>query len=221
MLKAIIVGGGNGGQAMLRLFRSVCELSIIGVVDIKVDAPAVVEAREAGIPTFTSLTDALKLADLDFVFDVTGNQKVAEIIAANKPPHVHLADSNVCNIMYLLAQHQAEQAEKLRGQIENLADSVADAKQSIQSTGEVIDFIKRVAAQTNLLGLNAAIEAARANEHGRGFAVVANEVRKLADDSVKATEKIGQILGKIGHAMQTIIDGIEKTMALAKGSYKG
>lgn len=218
MLNAIIVGGGNGGLAMLRLFRSVTDLRIVGVVDIKNDAPAIVEAKAVGIPAFTSIADALKTADLNLVFDVTGNQKVAETITANKPAHVHLADSNVCNVMYLLAQHQAEQAEKLRVQIEKLAESVDDAKQSIQSTGEVIEFIKRVAAQTNLLGLNAAIEAARANEHGRGFAVVANEVRKLADDSVKATEVIGQTLGTIGRAMQRIIDGIEKTMVLAKGS---
>lgn len=221
MLKAVIVGGGNGGLAMLRLFREVPEVNIAGVVDIKTDAPAVAEARNSGIATFSDIAAALRTDGLEFIFDVTGSAKVAELIAASKPPGAHVADSNVCSVMYLLAQHQAEQAARLNAQIDSLAGTVDSAKRSVQSTGEVIGFIKRVAAQTNLLGLNAAIEAARANEYGRGFAVVANEVRKLADDSIKASEQIGATMANIEGTMQEVIEGIEKTMAIAKGGKKG
>ena len=80
----------------------------------------------------------------------------------------------------------------------------------------VIDFITNIAGQTNLLGLNAAIEAARAGEQGRGFAVVAEEVRKLAEQSREATERIQSTLNEMNKAVEGISKTIETTGSISE-----
>ena len=109
-----------------------------------------------------------------------------------------------------------EQVNKSEESIKQLSTVVSDLKQKSQEISLMNDAIAAIAVQTNLLSLNAAIEAARAGEHGRGFSVVAEEVRKLAEQSQQASEKIQVRVREIQNAVEQ--SGIAMELSLKEVS---
>lgn len=99
---------------------------------------------------------------------------------------------------------------KIKDVVEHSSNTIFELGQSSTQIGEIIQVINEIADQTNLLALNAAIEAARAGEQGRGFAVVADEVRKLAERTTSATNEIVEMVTKIQKDSQNAVQSIKQ-----------
>lgn len=111
-----------------------------------------------------------------------------------------------------IVRRATEQMNVIHQSVNHTTGVVRALGDNSQKIGEIVDVITGIAGQTNLLALNAAIEAARAGEAGRGFAVVADEVRKLAEQSEQAAQEIGSIISRIQAETGSAVTAMERGM---------
>ena len=124
-----------------------------------------------------------------------------------------------------LVQETVNAIERMSGDVQSTATLIGNLATESRDIGKVLDVIRGLADQTNLLALNAAIEAARAGEAGRGFAVVADEVRALAHRTQQSTSEIERMIGSIQGGTEHAVDSMrnsteraESTLSIAKGA---
>jgi methyl-accepting chemotaxis protein len=112
-------------------------------------------------------------------------------------------------------QQLAAEAQELSATAEGLAREANEGYKNVGKTDQIIKVIDNIASQTNLIGLNAAIEAARVGKIGKGFTVVADEVRKLARTSLDSVKNIKEIISDIAHKIEHMHNSINEIMQMA------
>ena len=113
----------------------------------------------------------------------------------------------------VVVQQAVDSIEKVQEVAEVLRTDMQQLNEHARSISAIMSVISDIADQTNLLALNAAIEAARAGEAGRGFAVVADEVRKLAEKTMASTSEVGSAISAIQHSTTKSMEGVDKAVA--------
>jgi len=160
---------------------------------------AVTEQTSAGVNSQKVETDQVATAMHEMsatVQEVARNAEQASQAASAADKEARAGDKVVSEAIY--------QIERLAAEVVRSADAMTELEQESDKIGKVMDVIKAVAEQTNLLALNAAIEAARAGEAGRGFAVVADEVRGLAQRTQKSTEEIETLVAGLQNGTRQV-----------------
>lgn len=117
-----------------------------------------------------------------------------------------------------IADESRKAMDSTMTEVNNLNENMSKLDEKAKGIGAIIGVINDIADQTNLLALNAAIEAARAGEAGRGFAVVADEVRKLAEKTMSATKEVSDSIGSIQHVASNNIHAMEAVFKLISGA---
>ncbi|PSS56787.1 methyl-accepting chemotaxis protein [Pseudomonas sp. BBP2017] len=144
------------------------------------------------------------------VHEVAQNAEQASQAATTADQQAQLGDQVVGEAV--------EQIEQLARQMDHSIDAMHQLAGESQRIGSILDVIKSVSEQTNLLALNAAIEAARAGEAGRGFAVVADEVRGLAQRTQQSTEEIEQLIGNLHDGTDQVTRLLDSSKILTRDS---
>nr|WP_193040556.1 MULTISPECIES: methyl-accepting chemotaxis protein [unclassified Pseudomonas] len=174
---------------------------------------AVTEQTSAGVNSQKIETDQVATAMHEMtatVQEVARNAEQASQAAADADGQARAGDKVVAEAI--------AQIERLAAEVARSTDAMSHLQQESNKIGSVMDVIKAVAEQTNLLALNAAIEAARAGEAGRGFAVVADEVRGLAQRTQKSTEEIEGLVAGLQNGTQQVAAVMNNSRSLTDSS---
>ncbi len=198
--------------SLRELIRGI-SMGVTQIASAAEELSAVTEQTSAGVNSQRVETDQVATAMNEMtatVQEVSRNAEEASNAAADADKEARAGEKVIGEAI--------DQIELLAVEVVNSNEAMNHLKDESEKIGGVLDVIKAVAQQTNLLALNAAIEAARAGEAGRGFAVVADEVRSLAQRTQKSTEEIEALITSLQSGTQEVSTVMESSLLLTDSS---
>ncbi|WP_370588199.1 methyl-accepting chemotaxis protein [Pseudomonas abietaniphila] len=199
-------------QSLRKLISGISD-GVSQIASAATQLSAVTEQTSAGVSNQKDETDQVATAMNEMtstVMEVARNAEQASDAAQQADEQAREGDTVVADAI--------SQIERLATEVDNSIMAMGQLKLESDKIGGVLDVIKSVSQQTNLLALNAAIEAARAGEAGRGFAVVADEVRSLAQRTQESTEEIEVLIAALQNGTQQVVSTLDASRILSDSS---
>lgn len=242
-MNIVIVGAGQGGYNIIRSFSNIKDIKVNMVIDRDIEAPGIKLARQLGIPCCKSIDD-INCNNTDVIIEVTGSKNISKLLFDKFNEKCTILDSKAALLIISLVRNDIESLEKLNNSMDIICDtssviqsqlkeitvsvdnihkvsdnlniSIENSVDYIKKTDEIVKYVDKMTKHTKILGLNAAIQAARAGEYGKGFSVVSSEIQKLAESNKSFSLEISKMLNQLSEEIKNIKEQTNKLNDLSE-----